>query len=213
MQQSHIWTIHWNLTFCSVTTAKTPHAALCEILHPGSLQVESGSEWWLRGPEMLMCSNTDNISELWERIDANGPICLQGFISTECFIHLFALGCDFLRGIIDMLIFSWLHTAVLLWESIHRPFSSSRVSFWTRFLFFFFYFLQSQRPWKMGWYVNRQQAEKKLALAKFFTVFIYQQSVKCLYLCFPCDVHNSFAWRVLAGWLHPFRAPQFFHSS
>lgn len=45
--------------------------------------------------EMREFLSTDNISELWEGINANPPIWLQGFVSTGYLIHLYALGCDF----------------------------------------------------------------------------------------------------------------------
>lgn len=44
---------------------------------------------------MLVLLSMDNISELWEGINANPPICLQGFVSTGCLTHLHALGCEF----------------------------------------------------------------------------------------------------------------------
>lgn len=47
------------------------------------------------------------------------------------------------------------------------------------------YFLQSERPLRIGRYVNGQQAEKKLAVAEIFMLFVHQQSVTFLCLLVP----------------------------
>lgn len=132
---------------------------------------------------MLMFLSTDNISELWEGINTNPPICLQAFVSTGFFKHIYALGCDFKRDPWHLV--GYRLQCSLLWESLHWPFSFSVMPFWTRL--FISYSLTVH--WEFGWYVNGQQAEKSWQI---WMLFIYQQSFK-----YHVSLEMWFSWTIV----------------
>lgn len=127
-----------------------------------------------------MFLSTDNISELWEGINANPPICLQGFVSTGCLIHLNALGCDF-KG------YPWHFEFFLVGYRLQtlpivRKHALALQFPCNVFLEQIIYFLQPERPLRIWRYANGQQAEKKSSVAEMFMLFVCQQSEFCVSL-------------------------------